>query len=218
MVCRWLRGSTWRNTGWLCLRRLLKIWGWFEVFCPYSLFPRRIRLLLGGSAGKWWGGCRRYWMMLLLVIQRTGFDSRVNDITPFGCHGECLAVVVVAVEGAGNACSRVNVIQHERTHYPLNSTTMQQPASSTKHLTTLVHPFPRTSRGKLNDHVIHLTQQTAADSSSSATTASTGTTGTTLWLGAQFMAAYMAQTWPDGGKGASHQHVLELGGGVGFLS
>ena len=65
--------------------------------------------------------------------------------------------------------------------------------------------------------------------------ASTGTTGTTLWLGGQLMSCYIAETLPNGfiasstgtgwdGEnacglgGRKSKRVLELGGGVGFLS
>jgi hypothetical protein len=71
--------------------------------------------------------------------------------------------------------------------------------------------------------------------------ASTGTTGTTLWLGGQLMSCYIAEVLPNGfiltpptstinnrdggvdekgsgGNGRRSKRVLELGGGVGFLS
>jgi len=73
------------------------------------------------------------------------------------------------------------------------------------------------------------------ENQASTSVASTGTTGTTLWLGGQLMSCYIAETLPNGfiasttaisrgGEsnrsvdGRRSKRVLELGGGVGFLS
>lgn len=88
------------------------------------------------------------------------------------------------------------------------------PASLTKHLDYLAHPLPRqvSTRASLT-HPVELQQRSAAGSE----TTGTGTTGTTLWLGAQLMAAYLAETlgYVDGQQ--SSKQVIELGGGVGYL-
>lgn len=89
------------------------------------------------------------------------------------------------------------------------------PASITKHLDYLAHPLPRqiSTRASLT-HPVELQQRSAAGSE----TTGTGTTGTTLWLGAQLMAAYLAETLVYVGEQQSSKQVVELGGGVGYLA
>jgi hypothetical protein len=79
------------------------------------------------------------------------------------------------------------------------------------------------------------TQSPGMENHPSTSVASTGTTGTTLWLGGQLMSCYIAETLPNGSitspagtaaeggsagdlGGRRSKRVLELGGGVGFLS
>ncbi len=78
------------------------------------------------------------------------------------------------------------------------------PASHTKHLPLLTHPFPSSS---LSIDLIQLSHTNQA---------TTGTTGTTLWLGAQVMSCYLEENL--GKCGRNGKRVLELGGGVGYLA
>ena len=89
------------------------------------------------------------------------------------------------------------------------------PASLTKHLDYLAHPLPRqVSTHASLIHPVELQQRSAACSENTGT----GTTGTTLWLGAQLMAAYLAESLGYIDEGQSSKQVIELGGGVGYLA
>lgn len=94
-----------------------------------------------------------------------------------------------------------------------------QPASLTKHLDSLSHPLPRQVSTLANIPLFVELQQKSSASSDSTGTGTTGTTGTTLWLGAQLMAAYLAETLPFVAAGhEAKKKVIELGGGVGYLA
>ena len=108
-----------------------------------------------------------------------------------------------------------------------------QPASLTKHLPLIHHPLPRQclpAGAEQDESILRLKQISSSnsdsrndtDSSQEKGAGSTGTTGTTLWLGGQLMSCYMAETLPAGSAMESgrrrHKRVLELGGGIGFLS
>jgi hypothetical protein len=89
------------------------------------------------------------------------------------------------------------------------------PASLTKHLDYLAHPLPRQVSTHANiTHPVELQQRSTAGSE----TTGTGTTGTTLWLGAQLMSAYLAETLGFVGGTETPKKVVELGGGVGYLA
>lgn len=91
-----------------------------------------------------------------------------------------------------------------------------RPASVTKHLDSLSHPLPRQVSTLANiPHAVELQQMSSATSNSTGT----GTTGTTLWLGAQLMAAYLAETLAFvQADQEPKRKIVELGGGVGYLA
>jgi hypothetical protein len=106
-----------------------------------------------------------------------------------------------------------------------------QPASLTKHLLLIHHPLPRQCLppgAEQDESILRLKQISFSNSSSDDNysrekgASSTGTTGTTLWLGGQLMSCYIAETLPAGSTlnngQRQHKRVLELGGGIGFLS
>lgn len=100
-----------------------------------------------------------------------------------------------------------------------------QPASLTKHLPLIHHPLPRQCLppgSEPDESILRLKQVSSTTNDGEQTAGSTGTTGTTLWLGGQLMGCYIAETLPLGWVEESgvrrSKRVLELGGGIGFLS
>ncbi|KAJ9114233.1 hypothetical protein QFC22_005685 [Naganishia vaughanmartiniae] len=88
------------------------------------------------------------------------------------------------------------------------------PASLTKHMDCLEHPLPRQVSNRAN-----VAQSVILQQRSSHGTDTTETTGTTLWLGAQVLAAYLAETLTFAPTSAEpRRKAVELGGGVGFLA
>ncbi|KAJ9092443.1 hypothetical protein QFC21_006825 [Naganishia friedmannii] len=88
------------------------------------------------------------------------------------------------------------------------------PASLTKHMDSLEHPLPRQVSNRAN-----LAQSVILQQRSSQGTDTTETTGTTLWLGAQILSAYLAETLTFAPISAEpRRKAIELGGGVGFLA
>lgn len=88
------------------------------------------------------------------------------------------------------------------------------PASLTKHMDNLEHPLPRQVSSRAN-----LQQSVILQQRSSQGTDTTHTTGTTLWLGAQILSAYLAETLAFTTPSAQpRRKAIELGGGVGFLA
>jgi hypothetical protein len=100
------------------------------------------------------------------------------------------------------------------------------PASQTKHLPLISHPLPRQCipSSSTDSHFLRLKQISSNRGAKNGNDqVGTGTTGTTLWLGGQLMSCYIAETLSNSevsveGGGKRKKRVLELGGGIGYLS